>query len=454
MNPKRLVASFLFAVLLAACSIVAPSPTPAELSPPTPSATPAPSSDPTAVAPAKAKPGASISPTTPASGLAVTWHHDLICRENDPSGCELHLYNANGRELPGSPVPLAGWCSQDNVAFDIAKALYVACVTGDGLTVISSFGATGSAQPGWPVEAEGQAGPERALFVGPDHTVFVGTRKRADGSGLTIHAFGPDGRPRSGWPRTLPGAVPGFTLALDGTVVGWWYEDLRPDTLDTQAARTKYTMIGPNGETLPGRWPITSIGTATSPVVTTDGSIFYTSETGKVWGHDLRGRIIDGWPHPLAYRAAPELRPDGRLMFILGGFEHGDGSTSDADVIVLTTAGRMGRGWPYRSSASLAGVQCDTDSYPYYPHALSADGTLYLAPWTEDQTEVVALDGRGGVVNGWPYRMAAGSRVVDLEIGRANQIVVTLGDCSSRAGCCNDGAGRQITLTPAGELAP
>ena len=99
-----------------------------------------------------------------------------------------------------------------------------------------------------------------------------------------------------------PGSGQGFTLAPDGTIVGWWYEDLEEEAIDLQAARTKYTMIGPNGKTLPGRWPITSIGTATAPVVTQDGSLFYTSATGKVWGHDRSGNIIDGWPYRLPYR--------------------------------------------------------------------------------------------------------------------------------------------------------
>ena len=116
-------------------------------------------------------------------------------------------------------------------------------------------------------------------------------------------------------------------------------------------------------------------------------------------------------------------------MFMLGGYGLGDGTRSDSEVIVLTTAGRMASGWPYRTSASLDGPGCCTDCYSYFPHAVSADGTLYLAPWTEDRAEVVALDRRGRVVTGWPYRLPAGSRVVELEMGSAGRLVVTLGDC-------------------------
>ena len=98
---------------------------------------------------------------------------------------------------------------------------------------------------------------------------------------------------------------------------------------------------------------------------------------------------------------------------------------------------------------------CCTDCYGYLPHAVSADGTLYLAPWTEDRAEVVALDRRGQVVTGWPYRLPAGSRVVELEMGSAGRLVVTLGNCREPQPdwCCEPDATRQITLTPAGELA-
>jgi hypothetical protein len=289
--------------------------------------------------------------------------------------------------------------------------------------------------------------------VGRDGTVYFGTLDEARDGVLSIHAFGPDGYPRAGWPTALPRTAD-FTLAPDGTVVAWWYEDLKKETIDLQAARTKFTMIGPNGRTLPGRWPITSIGTATTPVVTKKGSLFYTSATGKVWGHDRSGNIIDGWPYQLPERVAPELRPDGRLMFILGGWTADDGTGSDSEVIVLTTAGRMAPGWPYRTSASIDGVRCCIDCGPYFPHAVSADGTLYIAPWDEDGTQVVALDGRGRAVAGWPYRLPAGSRVAQLEMGSAGRIVVTLRDGPAQDGFCDADASRQITLTPAGELAP
>ncbi len=291
-----------------------------------------------------------------------------------------------------------------------------------------------------------------AVHVAPDGGVYIGILTGPDLRAFSIHAFGPDGRPQAGWPRTLPGAGQGFTLAPDGIVVGWWYEDPKEGTLDLQAARTKFTMIRPNGDTLPGLWPITSIGTATEPVLAKDGSLFYVSATGKVWGHDRTGNIIDGWPYRLSRRVPPELRPDGRLQFILGAFVNGDGITPDSEVIVLTTTGQTAPGWPYRTSASLEGLQCCTDCGATFPHANAADGTLYLAPWTKEGAEVVALDSSGRVVPGWPYRLPAGSRVVGMGVRTDGRLGVTARASSGPNGGCGD-ASREWTviLAPTGQ---
>jgi hypothetical protein len=399
-----------------------------------------------------ARPDPSPSPTTAASGLPAGWHHELVCRE-DGTGCQLHLYDAAGREQPGWPVTLAGGCWLENLAVGTDGVAFIACKIDDQQALFSAVDVSGASLPGWPIRATGY--PLRAE-VGRDGTVYFGTVGEGGDGALSVHAFGPDGHPRTGWPTALPRTAD-FAIAPDGTVVAWWYGDPLSSGLDAQFARTKFTMIGPNGKTLPGRWPITSIGTATAPAITKDGSLFYVSATGKVWGHDRSGNIIDGWPYPLSTwypREPPELRPDGRLLFILGEYVRGDGTGPDSQVIVLTTTGKMASGWPYRTSASLDGVQCCVDCYSYFPHASSADGTLYLAPWTEDLAEVVALDGRGQVVPGWPYRLPAGSRVARLEMGPDGRLVVTLRDGSAQAGFCGPDAPRQVTLAPTGQLAP
>jgi len=449
MNAQRRAASLLLGVILAACANAPASPTPAGSTQPPPSATPALSPGRTAAASATATPDPSPVPTTTASGLPAGSHHELVCSE-DGTECQLHLYDVAGREQPGWPRDLVGGCWPQNLAVGTDGVAWIACKIDDQQVLFGAVDVSGASVPGWPISATGY--PLR-VEVGRDGTVYLGTVNEAGDGILSIHAFGPDGHPRAGWPMALPRTAD-FAIAPDGTVVGWWYEGVKEEEdglcSGLQAARTKYTMIGPNGRTLPGRWPVTSIGNATAPVIGKDGSLFYTSATAKVWGHDRGGNIIDGWPYQLPYAVPLELRPDGRLMFIVE-----DGTGSDSEVIVLTTAGRVASGWPYRTSSSLYGPQCCLDCCgSYFPHALAADGTLYLAPWDKDGAQVVALDQRGRVVTGWPYRLLPGWRVVALEMGSAGRLVVGLRDCSAQSECCYSDASRQITLTPAGELAP
>ena len=450
MNAKRHAASLLLLVLLAACAgtpvtTTTPGPTATPSSPTAPPAASASTATPTPVPTPTARPDPSRSPTTAASGFPAGWHHELACGE-DGTGCQLHLYDGAEREQPGWPRDLVGGCWAQNLAVGTDGVAYIACKIDDQRVLVSAVDVSGASVPGWPIRATGY--PLR-VEAGRDGSVYLGTVNEAGDGVLSIRAFGPDGHPRAGWPTALPRTAD-FTLAPDGIVVGWWYEDLLSNGLQAQFARTKYTMIGPNGRTLPGRWPITSIGTASAPVVTKDGSLFYTSATAKVWGHDRGGNVIDGWPYQLPYGVPLELRPDGRLMFIVE-----DGLRSDSEVIVLTTAGKVASGWPYRTYASLDDRQCCTDcSGSYFPHASAADGTLYIAPWDEDGAEVVAHDRRGRVVTGWPHRLPAGSRAVELEMGSAGRLVVSLRDCSAQSECCYSDASRQITLTPAGELAP
>ncbi len=457
MNAKHRAASLLLGVLFVACGSIPAAQTPAGPTQPTLIATPSPLSGPTAIASATASRAPLPSPTNSVSGLPEGFRHELACDGNS-TGCQLHLYDEAGREQPGWPVDLVGGCWPENQAVGADGVAYVACRIDEEQVLFNAVAVGGTIVPGWPIRA---AGYPLRTEVGRDGTAYFGTVNEAGNGVLSIHAFGPDGHPRVGWPTVLPRTAD-FALAPGGTVVGWWYEDVREGTLDLQAARTRYTMLGPNGQPLPGRWPITAIGTATAPSITKDGSVFYVTRlgdqpTGEVWGHDRRGNILDGWPYRLSPwypPVPPELRPDGRLQFILGEYVLGDGTKPDSQVIVLTTTGKVASGWPYRTTASLEGVQCCTDCYSYFPHALSADGTLYLAPWTENGAQVVALDGHGRVVTGWPYGLPAGSRVVELDMGSAGRLVVSLRDCSVQQGCCNEDATRQITLTPAGELAP
>jgi len=404
------------------------------------------------------KPGASprassappVQPVPPAWSLPAGWRYDLACdwETGDTPGpttyCALHLYDDSGREQDGWPVTINGDC-YDGVVVGPEHSAFVAC-TRNNRAVVTGLDPTGKPLPGWPVIVPGSVansswndfawGGVESAAVGPDGTVYMGVTPPSDDSGYQIHAFAPDGSPRKGWPRELPGGAQGFALAPDGTVVAWWYEGVQEDSIDLQARRTVYTMIGPDGRTLPG-WPKGSTGAASGPVVWTDGSIYYTSATGKVYGHDRTGAIIDGWPYRLPYPVAPELRSDGALVFV-----------GDSDVIVLDRRGRMVRGWPFETRSTFLEPGCDTGGFSSRASVLTPDGTLYLAPWDGARSSVVALDPSGATVAGWPYRVPAGWRVVWLSPGSGGVLEAAL--TGDPCGGARDDT--SIRLSAAGDL--
>jgi hypothetical protein len=212
-----------------------------------------------------------VQPVPPAWSLPTGWRYDLVCDEepgDSPSVCALHLYDDTGRDLDGWPVTIRGEC-YDGVAVGPRHAAFVAC-TRNGRAVVTGLDETGRALPGWPVILPGSVagsswndfawGGVDSAAVGPDGTVYLAVSPTDDSGGYAIHAFAPDGSPRKGWPRELPGGAQGFTLAPDGTVVAWWYEGVQ-ESIDLQARRTVFAMIGPDNSTLPG-WPKGSTGAA------------------------------------------------------------------------------------------------------------------------------------------------------------------------------------------------
>jgi hypothetical protein len=384
---------------------------------------------------------------TPAAwGLPAGWQYSLVCDEEsgDASPCALHLIDDTGREQEGWPVTIRGDCV-DGVAVGPQHAAFVAC-TRNRSAVVTGLDETGKPLPGWPVTVPGGVassswndfawGGVDSAAVGPDGTVYLAVSPNDDSGGYAIHAFSPDGSPRNGWPRKLPGGAQGFMLASDGTIVAWWYEGVQ-ESIDLQARRTVFAVIGPDGRNLPG-WPKGSTGAASGPVVWRDGSIYYTSATGKVYGHDRTGAIIDGWPYRLPFPVAPELRSDGALVFV-----------GESDVVVLDRRGRMVPGWPYETRATLLAPGCDTPGFPEPMSLLAPDGTLHLAPWDGARSSVVALDPSGRTVAGWPYGVPDGWRVTGLDLGSRGTLTAALSGDNSCGGGLD---ATSIELTAAGSL--
>jgi hypothetical protein len=151
--------------------------------------------------------------------------------------------------------------------------------------------------------------------------------------------------------------------------------------------------------------------------------------------------VIGGWPYQLPRPVAPALRPDGRLLFVVG-------LDDDSEVVVLTRRGRMAPGWPYRTPRTIWAVDCDTGPFGHIPQAFAPDGTLYLAPRTGRQTDVIALGPDGHVVDGWPYHLARDWYVSWLWLKPDG----TLGVALESAGCGENGSGAEITLARDGSL--
>ena len=89
--------------------------------------------------------------------------------------------------------------------------------------------------------------------------------------------------------RSLDGGGQGFAVALNGSVVAWWYEGYLSE-IGIGATRTVFTEIGPGGKVLPG-WPKGSVGAASGPVVWKDGSVHWLEGRGEPV-HDAAGAVI------------------------------------------------------------------------------------------------------------------------------------------------------------------
>jgi hypothetical protein len=372
----------------------------------------------------------------PAWALPAGWRYELECDDDGGSGCGLALYDEAGRILDGWPVAVTGVCQ--GLAVGPEDSVFVAC-TRKGRVTVTGLDRGGRALPGWPVSLKGEvaystwydftfAGGSPEIAVGPDATVYVPMDPDGKAS-YSIHGLAPDGKERSGWPVSLAGDAQGFAVAPDGTIVAWWYEGYE-EAIQLEASRTVFTEFDPNGRVRPG-WPRGSKGAASGPVVGEDGSIYYVSASGKVWGQDRNGEIIEGWPYELAEPIAPSLRADGTLQFI-----------ESSRVVVLSKHGKAVSGWPYRTKGSFLAPGCDTPGFPHPLATTAVDGTLYLASWDGKRSTVVALDIDGAVADGWPYTTPAGWRVSDLYLSDGMVAGWLIGDI------CGEGPdGRSIRLT-------
>ncbi|TMF33333.1 MAG: hypothetical protein E6I26_14385 [Chloroflexi bacterium] len=337
-------------------------------------------------------------------------------RRRVTDGNVLHRLDASGRDSTGWPfdIPPSLACPTGNTCYPALLSVasdgtaYVRTQGGPRVQALAVDGA-GAVKPGWPIElpelewSGDQLGPDGTVFlVGrPAGTpTFDPTRGVVD-EGAELWAFGSDGRPRPGWPMSVPN-IRGFLISPQGDIV---ISGLIDDVgeLCNNPRRTVFTVVAPDGRTRPG-WPRGSTGLASLPVVGADGTVYYMSATKKVYAHDQAGVVRPGWPVEVPGGGdgcgpeRPHLAPDGTLFAV-------------GDVVLAMSAdGTFPAGWPYRPSGETIGPCFDSECLGGHgTPAFGPDGSVYLIVFGPDaggvRAEVVALDRLGRLKPGWPYRL-------------------------------------------------
>jgi hypothetical protein len=323
----------------------------------------------------------------------------------------LHRLDAAGRDRSGWPVELpsdfacsnGGNCQPNDLNIGPDGTAFVSHWRESGGLQILAIDPSGRIKPGWPV-APGASGGLwwEDVRLGSDGTLFMlGVPDDGISAETSIAAFGPDGKLLAGWPVPVPDRS-GYLLGPHGNVVVWSLID-DVGELCPSPRRTVFTVLGPDGRTLPG-WPRGSTGYALFPVVDADGTVYYVSATHRVYAHDRSGEVKTGWPVAVPGAGngcgpeSPHLAPDGTIYVV------GD------EVEARSPDGQSLPGWPYRPLGELTGPPFDSEgggssSGPVF----GPDGTVYLVVFRTDvagvRAEVVALDRRGQVKAGWPYRL-------------------------------------------------
>jgi outer membrane protein assembly factor BamB len=377
-------------------------------------------------------------------------------RRNLAVGSVLHRLGATARDVPGWPfeVPPDFACppgqpynTDDPRTPAVDDPCYPPSVNigPDGTAYLTNHRpvgprliaveASGKVKPGWPIDLDDQEWSDQRL--GSDGSVFLVRRptgtptydkvRGAVDDDAELWAFGPNGKPRSGWPVPVPN-ISGYLITPQGNLV---VRSLINDMgeLCSNPRRTVFTVLGPDGRTLPG-WPRGSTGHASSPVVGADGTVYYVSATAKVYAHDRAGEVKTGWP--VAVPGAgdgcgpgiPHQAPDGTI-YVVGN-----------EVVAISPDGRPRSGWPYRPLGELIGPPFDSEgggsgSGPVF----GPDSTVYFVVFRTEVTgvraEIVALDRQGQVKAGWPVRLPidpAAGEVASLTVSPDGRLFVRGGD--------------------------
>jgi hypothetical protein len=402
-------------------------------------------------------------------GIPTSVGHSLECNEEETE-CRIHRTDDTGSEAAGWPVTVAGPCH--DLQTGPGGLAYVGCSPTAGAT-IHVLDPDGRPIEGWPVQVPGAISSvgwndfsigcgvgRSAIELGSDGSVYAAISTAAAAS---VHVFNPDGRPRDGWPQTIPGDAPGqdcfggdgcrgFALLDDDGVVAWGYDGIEA-AIELSASRTEFTSWSVDGQLRPG-WPRGSTGATSGPLLDSDGGITYVSASGKVWSHDDAGEIRSGWPYQLDRPAAPFASPDGRIAIVQ--------EVEDAvdSLVMLGRDGRPVSGGPIELPADIESrcIFGDTPCAGIVFPAFADDGTIYLSLSSSDVDDppdpggsIVALDPDGRVVDGWPVQLAPRTHALDLSVDVEDRLVAGAYVCGT-ASCGEGGVETALIFAPDGTL--
>ena len=250
----------------------------------------------------------------------------LVVPQGSHGSPRLLAFGRDGTPRPGFPVATADRTDAYRVLGPdrILLGIYVLppaplgnCAQADHV-ILTEVDGLGRAVPGWRVMLPGFVSPP---VVAPDGTIYT----MADG----LHALGPDGREKAGWPqlvgpaRQLACDDPGPWLAADGTVY---------------AGSGELWAIGPDGRTAAGwpyrpplgqpTWPCVYNRSGVAPALAPDGRV-YVAERGpgpqtdtpptEVVALDAQARALPGWPArvPITRRGQVDhLDASGGLLYV------------------------------------------------------------------------------------------------------------------------------------------
>ena len=312
----------------------------------------------------------------------------------------VHRLDRTGQEQPGYPVQVAtnGFCHPPLLA--ASGTAYVTCDLQDSLNGDTVRAATfalrpdGSTVAGWPV----RTGPTaQDPLLAANGTLFLAITKKGS---TRLAAYGPDGRLRAGWPRTVPTDA-SLALGPAGRLWVTWRTYGQDSGECGLPVWTRYEILARNGRTLSG-WPVSVAGWSSDPTIARDGTTFVASQRGRMTAYTPTGMVKAGWPVSIPVRPAacyggssPQLAAGGRIL--IAGPRSRFGSRSANGVVTMkTTSGSRVAGWPAAVAARLATdcPSCVPGPGPIIPPAIGAR-RIYVGAYSGDLPRVVVFDRTG-----------------------------------------------------------